>query len=62
MDGPRSVGGAHERNAQTIVLSCVTSMAWNAGLVASAFHDHCQLLMIVLPLGRRVAFCRLVIL
>ena len=61
VEGPKSAGRVQERNAQTTLLSGVTSIACTGGLAGSSLLDHWlnQLLMTVFPLGRRLEVCRL---
>src|SRR5271157_3696597 len=62
VDGPRSAGGAQDRSAHTTFLSGVTSMACTGALFGSSLSDHWlnHSLMMVFPLGSRVAVCTLV--
>src|ERR1035441_2048107 len=62
VDGPRSAGGVQERSAHTTFLSGVTSMACTGAVLGSSLSDHWlnHSLMMVFPLGRRVAVCTLV--
>ena len=63
VEGPSSAGGDHEFNVHTTLLSGVISIACTGALFRSIFDDHWlnQLLMMVFPFGRRVAFWTFVI-